>query len=246
MFLHTVLSGLQSDNIKRNLKPYLEQTDISDELLLEWRNAECAYEAERHNYYSLSSNAPVEKKEKLSVQQNLDKMSPSLKRWNLKWLYWKISKLKYPKLVSLCNSPNTHPHCTLQREDQMAHQFSNSQVNRCRTHCRGTGSLLAPDKGGRLPSISRSLPLSEDFSSLNLGRLRRCFSCRKHGAKDYWTHCYRCGSSEPFLAGCLARGQRPFGGDPLYEERLLARNREWLMTQQGPSIVHSVDKRAKG
>lgn len=49
MFLHTVLTGLQSDNIKRDLQPYLEQTDISDELLLERMNTACAYEAERQN-----------------------------------------------------------------------------------------------------------------------------------------------------------------------------------------------------
>ena len=29
MFLHTVLTGLQSDNVKRDLQPYLEQTDSS-------------------------------------------------------------------------------------------------------------------------------------------------------------------------------------------------------------------------
>ena len=49
MFLHTVLTGLQNDNIKRDLQPYLEQTDISDELLLERMNTACAYETERQN-----------------------------------------------------------------------------------------------------------------------------------------------------------------------------------------------------
>ncbi len=47
MFLHTVLTGLQNDNIKRDLQPYLEQADISDELLLERMNTSCAYETER-------------------------------------------------------------------------------------------------------------------------------------------------------------------------------------------------------
>ena len=46
MFLHTALTGLQNDNIKRDLQPYLEQTDISDELLLERMNTACAYETE--------------------------------------------------------------------------------------------------------------------------------------------------------------------------------------------------------
>lgn len=42
MCLHTVLTGLQSDSIKHELKQYLEQTDISDEFLLEWMNTACA------------------------------------------------------------------------------------------------------------------------------------------------------------------------------------------------------------
>ena len=49
MFLHTALTGLQNDNIKRDLQPYLEQTDFSDELLLERMNTACAYETERQN-----------------------------------------------------------------------------------------------------------------------------------------------------------------------------------------------------
>lgn len=35
MFRHTVLTGLQSDNVKRDLQPYLVQSNVSDELLLE-------------------------------------------------------------------------------------------------------------------------------------------------------------------------------------------------------------------
>ncbi|KAL6454997.1 hypothetical protein MHYP_G00365650 [Metynnis hypsauchen] len=49
LFLHTVLTGLQNDNIKRDLQPYLEQSDITDELLLERLNIACAYETERNN-----------------------------------------------------------------------------------------------------------------------------------------------------------------------------------------------------
>lgn len=43
MFLHTVSTGLQSNNIKCDLQPYVEQDDISDELLLEQMNTACAH-----------------------------------------------------------------------------------------------------------------------------------------------------------------------------------------------------------
>lgn len=76
MCLHTVLTALQSDNVKHELKPYLEQTDISDEFLLEWMITACALEAERqkkrklfgHQQQSViihsaqSSDTPLERK----------------------------------------------------------------------------------------------------------------------------------------------------------------------------------------
>ncbi|XP_068115048.1 uncharacterized protein [Hyperolius riggenbachi] len=49
MFLHTVLTGLQNDNIRSDLQPFLQQTTTSDELLLEKLNISCANEAERQN-----------------------------------------------------------------------------------------------------------------------------------------------------------------------------------------------------
>lgn len=48
MFLHTVLPGLHSHNINRDLQPYLELPHVPDELLLEKLNTSCAYESERH------------------------------------------------------------------------------------------------------------------------------------------------------------------------------------------------------
>lgn len=48
MFLHTVVTGLQSDNIKRDLQPYLELPNVSDELL-EKLNTSCTYESERQD-----------------------------------------------------------------------------------------------------------------------------------------------------------------------------------------------------
>ena len=49
MFLHTVLTGLQNDNIRSDLQPYLQQMAVSDELLLKKLNIACANETERQN-----------------------------------------------------------------------------------------------------------------------------------------------------------------------------------------------------
>ena len=47
MFLHSVLTGLQNYNIRNDLRPYLQQPDINDEVLLEKLNTACMVEAER-------------------------------------------------------------------------------------------------------------------------------------------------------------------------------------------------------
>lgn len=54
------------------------------------------------------------------------------------------------------------------------------------------------------------------------------FSCQQSGAEDYCTHCFRCGSSKHFLAGCRARERRQL---PLNGERSFTRDRERPVTQ---------------
>lgn len=90
MFLHTVLTGLQNDNIKRDLQPYLEQADISDELLLERMNTACAYETERQMKKKMAGQQkPVTVDSAQSSDQPLTKIlkfpllfSPSVRRLN--------------------------------------------------------------------------------------------------------------------------------------------------------------------
>lgn len=49
MFLHTVLTGLQNDRIQGDLHPYLTDTTVTDETLLEKLNVACSHEAERQS-----------------------------------------------------------------------------------------------------------------------------------------------------------------------------------------------------
>ncbi|XP_039676826.1 uncharacterized protein LOC120571799 [Perca fluviatilis] len=89
LFMHTVLTGLQSDNIKSDLQPYLLQTNTSDELLLEKLNIACGNEKERQdkkkhaapsrvtNVNTVQSNElPVEKKS--TIPQRTATLPPDL------------------------------------------------------------------------------------------------------------------------------------------------------------------------
>ena len=87
--MHTVLTGLQSDNIKSDLQPYLLQTNTSDELLLEKLNIACGNEKERQDKKKhtapsrvtnvntvQSSELPVEKKN--TIPQRTATLPPDL------------------------------------------------------------------------------------------------------------------------------------------------------------------------
>lgn len=79
MFLHTVLTGLQNDRIQGDLQPYLTDTTVTDERLLEKLNVACSHEAERQSKRKSERSASV------NVTQ-LSEPSPQLK-----------SKQKQPK-----------------------------------------------------------------------------------------------------------------------------------------------------
>lgn len=56
-------------------------------------------------------------------------------------------------------------------------------------------------------------------------RARQCFHCQQRKAEEPCTHCYHCGSSEHFSAGCRSKGVRPQLGAPLNRSGLPPRDR---------------------
>ncbi len=56
-------------------------------------------------------------------------------------------------------------------------------------------------------------------------RARQCFHCQQRKAEEPCTHCYHCGSSEHFSAGCKSKGARPQLGAPLNRSGLPPRDR---------------------
>ena len=59
LFMHTVLTGLQNDNIKSDLQPLLMQINTSDELLLEKVNIAYTNEKERQDKKKLAAPSQV-------------------------------------------------------------------------------------------------------------------------------------------------------------------------------------------
>lgn len=282
MFLHTVLTGLQNDSIKRDLQPHLEQSDIPDELLLEKVNTACAYETERQNKKKLlgppraatihsvqSSDVPVEKNDKPPMQQNLAKLPPAVVS-QLEGMRSEMALLRDLKaeVSQIRESMQQHQQQPQQLQytipqSQPPPQYSSQQfqpqlpyTQLSQPQCISPPHLLqsqytpqqspmqlqdqqmqnlsqrywlppGPEQQRRANQYQQRFVPQRSFPPPNRGRMKKCFNCQQRGTDDFCTHCFRCGSSEHYLAGCRVRAQqRQFGGESLNEERPLARDGE--------------------
>ena len=261
MFLHTVLTGLQNDCIKRDLQPYLEQTDISDELLLERMNTACAYETERQNkrkslaqskpttiHSVQSSDAPVEGNDKSPAPQNPVKLPPAVvsqleemrsEMAVLKDLRAEVSQLR-ESMQQPQFPPPQQPHYAPQQCQSQPQFPPPQQPQYAPQQCQSQPQFPPQQQPQYTPQHQPQPQYNPQYfprqrggqrggrslQPSNWGR-KKCLGCQQSGTEDYCTHCFRCGSSEHYLAGCRARGQQgQFGGEPLNDQGLLARDRE--------------------
>lgn len=244
LFMHTVLTGLQSD-IKSDLQPYLLQTNTSDELLLEKLNIACGNEKERQdkkkhaapsrvtNVNTVQSNElPVEKKS--TIPQRTATIPPDLLA-EIKEMRSDMELLKDLRTeVSQINE-------TIQRSIPAPPQYP--QPSREPANMPAPYPVFSPPQAPHRNNESDPMPFYKQQSptavqeyrpAFGPGRMRettqfqqrfapqrfypaphsrpRCFSCMQAG-EEYCQHCFKCGSSEHFRAGCKA--QRPVRKSPL-------------------------------
>ena len=239
LFMHTVLTGLQSDNIKSDLQPYLLQTNTSDELLLEKLNIACGNEKERqdkkkHTAPSRVSNVntvqsselPVEKKN--TIPQRTATLPPDLlseiKEMRsdmvlLKDLKAEVSQIRetiqrsrpappqYPQPSrEPANMPAPYPvflppqppHCNNESDPMPFYQQQPPTAVQEYRPAFGPGLTRETTQFQQRFAPQRFYPAPRSRP--------RCFFCMQAG-EEYCQHCFRCGSSEHFRAGCKA--QRP-------------------------------------
>lgn len=234
MFLHTVLTSLQNDYIRGDLKPYLQQTDVSDELLLEKLNIACMTEAERqskkktavqhrpmvHTVEYTDVLAPAEKKGKMLLQEKQSKHSPDLLNELreiksdmalLKNLSAEVSQIRESIQLPQASAAQNLSSPGLQ-DDIPANQFKYSSPPYWPKYSPGQRESTAQFQQGFAPQRHFMQPR---------GQPRRCLNCQQSEIDTYCTHCYRCGSSEHFLAGCRARTTNSPRDDRLNEGGLL-------------------------
>ena len=170
-----------------------------------------------------SNDAPVEKIEKQCAQKNIDKIPPMVLS-QLKEIRSEMALLKdlRAEVSQIRESIQQQP--PAQGPDPTSvQQFPGQQRQGL-----PQGHWFTPGPGHREENAQyhQSFDTQRSVPPPNRGRMRRCFGCQQRGIEHYCTHCYRCGSSEHFLAGCRAPGQRQVGYNPLNGEGSLARDRE--------------------
>ncbi|KAK6472741.1 hypothetical protein HHUSO_G27324 [Huso huso] len=104
MFLHTVLTELQNDSIKTDMKVYLQDNSVTDEVLLEQLNIACSNDAERQrklrstSYKSVKVNALHSDDNQASKQPESKKQDTSALLAELNELKNEVSSLKELKV----------------------------------------------------------------------------------------------------------------------------------------------------
>lgn len=268
MFLHSVLTGLQNDNIRNDLKPYLQQAGVNDEVLLEKLNIACMTETERQNkkkegppqrsvgVHSAQSTDPSEsseKKGKTPENKTKHNLMDELKEIKadialLKNLSTEVCQIRetiqHPQMTSTQNlsTPSTLNSPAVCQFDYVPTGFWRDSGTRESLALPQNVSAPSPHnstaaypydymptgsgrgRGGTAQFQQGYAPQRYPLPSTR-GRMRRCPRCQQSDSNDLCTHCYVCGSSEHYFAGCRARGVNP-ARTPLNERGLPPRDRE--------------------
>lgn len=231
MFLHTVLTGLQSDSIKVDMQPLLLDTKTTDEALLEKLNSACANEAERQKkkrinvqhtttvVHAVTSSGEVTDK-KPSVTQSVPKSSPDVLT-ELKELRTDVDSLK------TLNAEIAHIRESLQQPACVSPQFP-ILSDRESVQCQVQPYWVSPGANQTRANTQfqpQYMP-RQYYSPTPRVQARKCFNCQQQRTEDRCMHCFRCGSGEHFQAGCRIRGIKPSRENPLNGDGLLPRDRE--------------------
>lgn len=233
LFMHTILTGLQNDNIKSDLQPYLTKPDTPDELLLEKVNIACTNEKERQDKkrhaapqratsVSTVQTGELPRETKTSTQQSRSQMSPDvlseIKEMRsdmvlLKDLRAEVSQIR-ETIQKNANAQSRQPPPSSEQVSTASPVFSPTEQS------FRSMSPMMPVYPQQHPELLREYrPLYDPGWMRGTAQFQqrfapqryyqrqrqqpRCFACTQAN-EEYCQHCFRCGSTEHFRAGCRA------------------------------------------
>ncbi|KAI3369838.1 hypothetical protein L3Q82_024420 [Scortum barcoo] len=182
-FLRSVATGLLSDNIKYQIKPYLDDMDVTDETLIERVNEAANLETERLNKLKRNS----------TKASRLNELQTTSNKWD--------------------NSHNPSAQSSLQRKTtelpkEKAETVQLSPEPEMHTLVRELKTEVAEMKRMVLASISAGKSPNSSHLMGNKGtRKRTCKSCQDKGEDVTCSHCFKCGQLGHISRGCRAPRQ---------------------------------------
>ena len=177
-FLQTLLTGLQDDAVRADIKPYLQDPAVQDEMLLEKMSV--AYSVEQERKSKLLS---VTKQKGVKVAMVQEEESNENEQ---------VSGAKKNK------NHSTKPNPILEKLDA-DNKVICEALQTLTTHVASL-SQANTKKDENKPAKTKQN--SYDGAKRNP---RKCSHCEKSNPEGRCTHCYKCGSSEHWAIGCRKR-----------------------------------------
>nr|XP_023656141.1 uncharacterized protein LOC111837914 [Paramormyrops kingsleyae] len=180
-FLQTVLTGLQDDTIRTDLKPYLSDPQTTDEVLLEKLNAAYSLEMERKN-----KMLAVAKTRMLKVASVGEETSESI--------------------VPGCHQELNERQAKIQKRDTLMEKVDEGNKAICEAIQNLTAHIATLSHTSALQASKASGQSARKFYPQTGARYnKQCKQCEKDNPGGKCTHCYKCGSAEHWAAGCRKR-----------------------------------------
>ncbi|XP_030590038.1 uncharacterized protein LOC115783375 [Archocentrus centrarchus] len=171
-FLQTILTGLQDDAVRVDIKPYLQDTTVSDEVLLEKMSAAYSVELERRNKLSTRQKnikvASVQEEEKCR-NENVGSS--------------KKSKNQTEKPNPIVEKLEANNKVICEAIQNLSTQVSNLTQAKVKTE-------------------DKNLKSKPYYQSATRKNPRKCRQCEQSNPEGKCTHCFKCGSSEHWAIGC--------------------------------------------
>lgn len=171
-FLQTILTGLQDDAVRVDVKPYLQDASVEDEVLLEKMSAAYSVEQERRN--KLSSFTRQKSVRVASVQEDDHKSE-------------KVGSNKTKTQI-------VKPNPIVEKLDE-----NNKVICEAIQNLTTQVASLTQTKA---KTYNKNVKPKQNFTSNVKKSPRKCRQCEQLNPDGKCTHCYKCGSSDHWAIGC--------------------------------------------
>lgn len=183
-FFQTVLTGLHHDAIRTDIKPYLQNPKVENEVLLEKMTAAYTLEMERKNKLSIASKAKMIKIAAVSEESE------------------ECGKEGY---VHKPNNKNKH--CEMNKRDTLMEKVDQGNKAICEAIQNLTTQIASLHQTSKPQPMRVSEQPNRKYrpQPKTVNRCKQCQQCQLSNPDGRCSHCYKCGSTEHRASGCRMR-----------------------------------------